>query len=126
MKIFSLLGMVVDSTIVNMDGKFETFFKTDECAVVRTDNVNIIDRYIMPLCENSGAELHDIISGGRWYMADLKFGRNPHSNRGELQSVDFFNSNNKRTTYEVGSRILEELVESAMDELYFTICDEIL
>lgn len=126
MKVISLLGMVVDSTIINEDGEFDVMFKTDKGVVIRTANVGIIDRYIVPLCENAEDEIRAIIDGGCWYMADLKFGKNPRCNRGELQTVNIFNSEGMRTTCEVGGSILEELSWTVMDDLYFAMCDEIV
>lgn len=109
MHIFALLGLILDKMcedeIIN--------------GTVIIKDRSIINNYIVPIIsEDIHIDNNSIVT--------LKFGKNPCCRRGELQNILIENEGKPLTTVEVGDAILDILTDSRMDEIYFSICDEII
>ena len=120
MYVFSLLGIVLDGLMANA----LEVLADDETAEILIDDTRIIDRFIMPLCDEDVAE---VTEKGDWYSATLVFGKNRRG-EGEIQIVRFENSLGDEAECEVGDAIITELVTNylLLDKLYHHICDEIM
>lgn len=109
MHIFALLGHILDKICED---------EIINGTVVIRDR-SIINNYIVPIVsEDIHIDNNSIVT--------LKFGKNPYCHRGELQNILIENEGKPPTTVEVGDTILDILTDSRMDEIYFSICDEII
>ena len=120
MSIFTLLGIILDG-LMNDDMEV---LADDETAEVVIEDANIIDKLIMPLCDDDASE---VVENGEWYQAVLVFGKNRRG-EGEIQTVRFENSLGDEAECEVGDGIITDLVTNFMllDKLYHRMCDEIM
>lgn len=109
MKIFTVLGMVID--------KIRNF----ELGVIHTDTTVEVDfdntEHLMSLCD---------IANDNWQKATAVFAKNDRNQRGELNHIVFYNSDDETVVCKVGEGVTDELVTDGMDELYYKICDEIM
>ena len=121
MKIFTLLGIVVDK-IAQLGG----VPRTKDTVYFDIDDTDIIGKYVLPLCDDETENHYQVIENGEWYKATLVFARNDRNTRGELSSIIFFNSEGDEATCKVGEGICAELASDCTDELYYQICDKIL
>lgn len=111
MYIFSLLGIILDD--VASDNFY--FLKTkndDDTVCIETTGINVSDY------------LPYVLDGDK---VIFNFGYNSkYNDRGYLDSIVVIASNNTVTTYEVGEKIISELSVHSFDEIYFSICEEII
>lgn len=123
MYVFTLLGMIMDGL---MNDELEVL-SDGGYAEITIEDTDIIDRYIMPLCDDDEEERREVIDGGSWYQTTLIFGKNRRG-EGEIQIVRFENSVGDAIDCEVGDHIISELATNYMllDRLYHQICDEIM
>lgn len=107
MNIFSLLGAILDG-LVN-----DTVTKTrndNDTVSIEAENINT---YIPTTADNDKVILN--------FRYNSKY-----NNRGELFSIVVITPNNVMTTYEVGEKILLEISSIGLDEIYFSMCEEII
>lgn len=107
MNIFSLLGTILDG-LVN-----DTVTKTrndNDTVSIEVENINT---YIPKAVDND-----KVILNFRY--------NNKYNNRGELFSIVVITPNNVVTTYEVGEKILLDISTIGLDEIYFSMCEEIM
>lgn len=107
MNIFSLLGTILDG-LVN-----DTVVKTrndNDTVSIEAENINT---YIPKAVDND-----KVILNFRY--------NNKYNNRGELFSIVVITPNNVVTTYEVGEKILLNISTIGLDEIYFSMCEEIM
>ena len=107
MNIFSLLGTILDG-LVN-----DTVVKTrndNDTVSIEAENINT---YIPKAVNNDKVILN--------FRYNSKY-----NNRGELFSIVIITPNNVVTTYEVGEKILSEISTIGLDEIYFSMCEEIM
>lgn len=109
MHIFALLGLILDKICEDEIINGEVVVKDRET----------INKYIVPII-NEDVYIDDSSK------VTLKFGKNPCCHRGELQSILIENKGKPLTTVKVGDAILDILTDFRMDEIYFSICDEII
>lgn len=103
--IFTLLGYVLD-----VYGGEEKIINDNGTVSIEISDGNIIRKYVSPLCEYE-IDCDNIL---------LNFGENPNG-RCELSSISFGN-----WTYDVSNKILDEVTELNIDELYHTMCERIM
>lgn len=107
MNIFGLLGTILDG-LVN-----DTVAKTrndNDTVSIETENINT---YIPKTVDNDKVILN--------FRYNSKY-----NNRGELCSIVVITPNNAMTTYKVGEKILSEISTIGLDEIYFSMCEEIM
>lgn len=121
MYIFTLLGNIVDS-LWHGDIKKD---RVQNGVSIEILDINIINKYILPVCEDS-TDWQEVIENGEWYTATLNFRKNPHCHKGELKSITFTNSLGQNAICEVGDNLLDLLCYDYLDDLYFELCDEIM
>lgn len=107
MNIFNLLGAILDG-IVN-----DTVAKTRNDSDTVSIEAKNINTYIPKAVDND-----KVILNFRY--------NNKYNNRGELFSIVVITPNNVVTTYEVGEKILLDISTIGLDEIYFSMCEEIM
>ena len=107
MKIFSLLGTILDGLV------------NDTVAKTRNDNDTVSIE-----AENINTYIPQVINNDK-VILNFRY-NSKYNNRGELFSIVVITSNNVMTTYEVGEKILSEISQSGLDEIYFSMCEEIM
>lgn len=107
MNIFSLLGFILDSIVDN--------------SVIKTKNDNDT---VSIEAENLSAYIPQTIDNDK-VVLNFRY-NSKYNNRGELFSIVVITSNNVVMTYEVGEKILSEISMCGLDEVYFSMCEEII
>lgn len=112
MNIFSLLGIILDDIVNNNNFYFLKMKNDDDTVSVETAGINVSD--YLPYIPNGDKVI-------------FNFGYNSkYNNRGCLDSIVVVTSDNVATTYEVGEKIISGLSVERFDEIYFSICEEII
>lgn len=120
MYIFTLLGNIIDGLWY---GDIKKNRVQDGVDIEISDH-NIINKYILPVCEDSADNWQEVIENDEWYTVTLNFRKNPHKN--ELKSITFTNSLGQNAICEVGDNLLDLLCYDYLDSLYFELCSEIM
>ena len=110
MNVFTLLAYIIEDKVINSTNevKYNNGFYV-------VDNKKIIENCILPLCDNAKVDIDNC-------YAELQFGKNPQSGRVELQSIRL----NNIFVYDVEQQIRKTLSTLYVDELYYTMCEEII
>lgn len=107
MNIFSLLGAILDDLVSDSMAKIKN---DNDTVSIEAENINT---YIPKAVDNDKVILN--------FRYNSKY-----NNRGELFSIVVITPNNVMTTYEVGEKILSEISSIGLDEIYFSMCEEIM
>lgn len=107
MNIFGLLGTILDGLV------------NDTVAKTRNDNDTISIE-----AENINTYIPQAVDDDK-VIFNFRY-NSKYNNRGELFSIVVITSNNAMTTYEVGEKILSEISTIGLDEIYFSMCEEIM
>lgn len=107
MNIFSLLGAILDDLVSDSMAKIKN---DNDTVSIEAENINT---YIPKAVDNDKVVLN--------FRYNSKY-----NNRGELFSIVVITPNNVMTTYEVGEKILSEISSIGLDEIYFSMCEEIM
>lgn len=107
MNIFSLLGAILDDLVSDSMAKIKN---DNDTVSIEAENINT---YIPKAVDNDKVVLN--------FRYNSKY-----NNRGELFSIVVITPNNVMTTYEVGEKILSEFSSIGLDEIYFSMCEEIM
>lgn len=107
MNIFGLLGTILDGLVNDTVAKARN---DNDTVSIEAENINT---YIPKAVDNDKVILN--------FRYNSKY-----NNRGELFSIVIITPNNVVTTYEVGEKILSEISTIGLDEIYFSMCEEIM
>ena len=107
MNIFSLLGAILDDLV------------NDTVTKIRNDNDTVSIE-----AKNISTYIPQAVNDDK-VILNFRY-NNKYNNRGELFSVMVITPNNVVTTYEVGEKILSEISTIGLDEIYFSMCEEIM
>lgn len=116
MNIFSLLGIILDDVVNgNGDGFYFLKMRNDDGTVsIATTSVGINVNDYLPYVPNG----KEVI---------FNFGYNSkYNNRGCLNSITVVTSDNVEATYKMEEKMISELSVYGFDEIYFSICEEII
>lgn len=115
MDIFVILGQVLDSFVLNGEGKFK---ENDGTVNIESDDVHMVYTCAMNF---------DVDTDKEWNKVVLTFRKNPDCGKGELNWITFYNLvTGDYKVYEIGDLILENISESGLGSLYFKICENIM
>lgn len=107
MNIFSLLGAILDDLV------------NDTVTKIRNNNDTVSIK-----AKNISTYIPQAVNDDK-VILNFRY-NNKYNNRGELFSVMVITPNNVVTTYEVGEKILSEISSIGLDEIYFSMCEEIM
>lgn len=113
--IFQLLGMILDD--ISEESIF-LFDWQDEVLVIECNNCNVVNDFILPICEGKIGQQYLVLENCEWFYATIEIATN------HITRIVFTTNSGDNVVCEVESEIYVDI--GWKDDAYYKICQAIV